>query len=296
MHPTLFVDAFGRLDPIPERVAPDPEYRPDPENPLDGYLWGTFHHRSEMMRWSTDGSAGTSRVWDVEEAELTYHLGSSRIGFAQVGLEVKGSSPDLERMRALEPPPDFDPSDVDLSEGHWAAVPTLDDAAPPTPPGVAIWPLIQCLDDSIRWFGEAEITAYQVSGRDLPPGQSSHYPRSELSWFHVPVPEERTSAVLTLASSPGGDAMVSDVLNVIRRSGRDFFTIGPLVDAPEEIAAGLDWRWLQVTRGQTGIAVQLPEWSTAAIGWLIGTVFEAALSMDSAPHALSVRVTRTAPE
>ena len=135
MYPTLFVDAFGRLDPIPERVAPDPEYRPDPENPLDGYLWGTFHHRSEMMRWSTDGSAETSRVWDVEEAELTYHLGSSRIGFAQVELEVKGAT-------AVEPAempmPDVLQPDIDLSQAGWAAVPTLDDGAPPRPPGVAL--------------------------------------------------------------------------------------------------------------------------------------------------------------
>lgn len=229
-------------------------------------------------------------MWDMEEAELTYHLEPSRIGFAQVGLEVKGAT-------AVEPPempmPDVLPPDVDLSQAGWAAVPRLDDAAPPTPPGVAIWPLIQCLDDSLRWYGETEITAYQVTGRNLPPGQSSHYPRSALGWFSVPIPDERKSAVLTMASSQGGDAMVSDVLNVIRRSGRDSFTIGPLVDAPEEIAAGLDWRWIQSTRGQAGIAVQLPEWSTAAVGWLIGTVFEAVLSFEPAPHALSVRVTRT---
>lgn len=289
MHPTLFVDAFGRLVPIPERVAPDPES----PNEVHEQLWSTFLDRSVHMRWSATGSAGTSRVWDVEEAELTYHLGSSRIGFAQVGLEVKGASPDVAQLRALEPPPDFDPSDVDLSEGHWAAVPTLDDAAPPTPPAVAIWPLIQCLDDSLRWFGETQITAYQVTGSDLPPGQSSHYPSSELSWFCVPVPDERTSAVVTLASSHGGDPLVSDVFDLIWRHGHDFFTIGPLVDAPEDLAAGLDWRWLQLSRGPTGIAVSLPEWSTAAVGWLIGTVFEAALSLKSAPHALSVRVTRT---
>jgi hypothetical protein len=289
MYPTLFVDAFGRLVPIPERVAPD-TYSP---NEVHKTLWSTFLDRSVQMQWSTEGSAGTSRVWDVEEAELTYHLGSSRIGFAQVGLEVKGAT-------AVEPPemtmPDELPTDIDLSQAGWAAVPTLDDAAPPTPSGVAIWPLIQCLDDSLRWYGETEATAYQVTGRNLPPGQSNHYPRSELAWFCVPVPDERTSAVVALASSQGGDALVSDVMNVIRRYGRDFFTIGPLVDAPEEIAAGLDWGWLQLTRGEVGIAVSLPEWSTTAVGWLIGTVFEAALSLDSPPHSLSVRVTRAAPE
>ena len=296
MYPTLFVDAFGRLDPIPERVAPDPEYRPDPENPLDGYLWAAFLNRSVQMRWSTEGSAGTSRVWDVEEAELTFHLGSSRIGFAQVGLEVKGATPDIARMRTLEPPPDVGLSDVERSEGFWASVATLDDAAPPTPPGVAISPLIQCLDDSLRWFGEAQITAYQVTGRNLPSGQSSHCLSSELGWFCVPVPGERTSAVVTLASPQGGDPLVTDVFERIRWYGQGFFTIGPLVDSSEEIAAGLDWRWLGLTRGQIAIAVTLPEWSTAAVGWLIARVFDAALSLDSSPQDLSVRVTRIGTE
>ncbi len=289
MHPTLLVDAFGRLNPIPERVAPDPQS----PNEVHESLWSTFLDRSVHMRWSTEGSAGTPRVWDVQEAELAYHLGSSRIGFAQVGLEVKGATavvpPKMSNLDELTP-------DIDLSQAGWTAVPTLDDAAPPTPPAVAIWPLIQCLDDSLRWYGETQISAYQVTGHDLPPSQSEHYPSAQLSWFCVPIPDERTSAVVTLASSQGGDRFVSDVLNLIRRYGHDFFTIGPLVDAPEEIAAGLDWRWLQLTRGQTGIAVLLPEWSTAAVGWMIGTVFEAALSLESAPHALSVRVTRAAAE
>ena len=296
MSATLFVDAFGRLVPIPERVAPDPEYRPDPENPLDGYLWAAFLNRSVQMRWSTEGSAGTSRVWDVEEAELTFHLGSSRIGFAQDGLEVKGATPDIARMRTLEPPPDVGLSDVERSEGFWASVATLDDAAPPTPPGVAIWPLIQCLDDSLRWFGEAEISAYQVTGRNLPSGQSSHYPSSELGWFCVPVPNERTSAVVTLASSQRRGDLVTDVFEHIRRYGHGFFTIGPLVGAPEEIAAGLDWKWLGMRQAPDGIAVTMPEWSTAAVGWVIGTVFEATLSLESPPQSLSVRLTRSAPE
>ncbi len=100
MSATLFVDAFGRFDPIPERVAPDP----DSPNEVYEHLWSTFLNRSAQMRWSTAGSAGTSRVWDVEEAELTFHLGSSRIGFAQVGLEVKGAIPDIARMRELPSP------------------------------------------------------------------------------------------------------------------------------------------------------------------------------------------------
>ena len=289
MHPTLFVDAFGRLVPIPERVAPDPES----PNDVSETLWSTFLDRSVHMQWSTEGSAGTSRLWDVQEAELTYHLGSSRIGFAQVGLEVKSATAVIPpEMTILEEPP----SDIDLSQAGWTTVPTLDDAASPTDPAVAISPLIQCLDDSLRWFGETEVTAYQVTGYDLPSGQKKHFPTHETGWFCVPVPTEITPAIVTLASSPGGDRIVPEVFPRIRRASHDFFEIGPLVDAPAEFAAGLDWARLSLNRGEVGIAVSLPEWSTAYVGWMIGTVFEAALSLESAPHALSVRVTRTAPE
>ncbi len=286
MHPTLFVDAFGRFVPIPERVAPDPD---DPNEPHER-LWSTFLDRSVHMRWATEGSAGTSRVWDVQEAELAYHLGSSRIGFAQVGLEVKKAT------RVLPPEmtaPGELPPDIDLSHAGWTTVPTLDDAGPPTGPAVAIPPLIQCLDDSLRWYGEIEITAYQVTGCDLQPGQVNHFLGSELGWFKDPVPTAITPTIVAMASSQGGDRLVSDVLTLLRSAGLYFFEIGPLVDAPDEIAAGLDWKWLQLTRGEVGIAVSLPEWSTAAAGWLIGTVFHAALSLESAPHTLSVRVSRS---
>ena len=287
MHPTLFVDAFGRFIPIPERVAPDPD---DPNEPHER-LWSTFLDRSVHMRWATEGSAGTSRVWDVQEAELAYHLGSSRIGFAQVGLEVKSATPDLANVTILnKPPPGFD-----LSQGGWAPAPApmLDDAEPPTGPAVAISPLIQCLDDSLRWYGETEVDAYQVTGYDLPPSRTKDPLGSVLSWFCVPIAADITPATITLASSQGGDRLISDVLDRIRGRGYVYFTMGPLVDAPDEIAAGLDWKWLQLTRGEVGIAVSLPEWSTAAAGWLIGTVFEAVLSLESAPHTLSVRVSRS---
>ena len=285
MHPTLFVDAFGRLIPIPERVAPDPEY--PSENDLDGYLWGAFRNRSEQMGWSAREGTEPSRLWNVEEAELTYHQEPQRIGFAQVGL---GVNPPTHVDVPNNPPP----PGTDLSQGHWAAVPTLDDGGPPTDPAVAVPPLIQCLDDAIRWFGEAEVWSYQVTGYDLSLEEKKRRRGSVLGWFHTPVEANATSAIVTMASSQGGDHLVSDVLDLIRGTGHVFFTIGPLVDAPAEVAAGLDWKPLQLSRGEVGIAVSMPEWSTAAAGWLIEVAFEAALSLDPAPHALSVRVSRTA--
>lgn len=208
MPATLFVDAFGRLIPIPERIAPDPEYIPDPENPLDGYLWSAFRNRSEHMTWSIQEGTGTSHLWNVEEAELTYHLEESRIGFAQVGLEVNPATPLMPAALLIDEEP---PPDVDLSQGHWAPVPTLDDAGPPTNPVIAISPLIQCLDDSLRWFGETEISAYQATGIDLQPEPNQYRLSSLLGWFSVVIPRAMTPAVVTMASTQPGDRLVADV-------------------------------------------------------------------------------------
>ncbi len=285
---TLLVDAFGRLTPFPERVAPDPEF---PQG-VDGYLWSTFRNRSELMRWSVDESTEAPRLWNVEEAELTYHLEESQIGFAQVGLDVNPATPLLTGEELLsigtEPPPG-----VDRSEGEWAPVPTLDDAGPPTDPVLAIPPLIQCLDDSLRWFGEADITAYQVTGYDLPPGQDGTFLSSVLGWFSVVIPTAVTPAIVTMASAQGSERLTAETFAGIQKSGMPFFEIGALLDAPAGYAAGLDWEWLQLERTDSGLAVSMPEWSTAAAGWLIASVFDAALALESAPQCLSVRVTRS---
>ncbi len=34
---------------------------------------------------------------------------------------------------------------------------------PPTDSVIAIPPLVQCVDDALRWFGETEVSAYQVT-------------------------------------------------------------------------------------------------------------------------------------
>ena len=99
-----------------------------------------------------------------------------------------------------------------------------------------------------------------------------------------------------MASSQGGDHLVSEVFNLIRKRGCHIFSIGPFVDVSDELAAGLDWKWQALTRGELCIAVSLPEWSTAAVGWLIEVAFEAALSLEPSPYSLSLRVSCTAPE
>ena len=123
--------------------------------------------------------------------------------------------------------------------------PRLMTEAQPTDPAVAVPPVIQCLDDSIRWFGEAEVWSYQVTGYDLPlrGGRSAGAAlcsvgsitpveaRRHFRHRHYGVLAGRRSPWSRMSSISSGGA------------GHVFFTIGPLVDAPAEVAAGLDWKW-----------------------------------------------------
>lgn len=287
MSPTLCADVFGRLIPIAERVAPDPE---SPQV-LREYLWSIFRDRSEHMMWSIDETVQETSLWNVEEAELTYHLHESRLGFAQVSLDVNPATADLTELITLDEPP----PGLDLSQGKWSEVPTLDDAGPPTNPVVAISPLIQCLDDSLRWFGQLEVSSYQVTGYDLQPAQDQRgwdLLGSVLGWFSVVVPSDVTRANVTLASTRREDDLASQVFARLEGAGASFFRFGPLLSVLDSEAAGIDWDWLKLGRTDAAIAVSMPEWSTAAAGWLIATVFEIALSLQAPPSSLSVRVSR----
>lgn len=160
-------------------------------------LYSIFLARSQLMGWSTIGSAAapdeSSPLWDMNEAELTEEEGGRRIGFAQVGLDV-GS-----RIAVVEPREQGSAGDRSgLRAAPFPGIPT----EPSTDPVLAIPPLIQCLDDSLRWFGEVEVTAVQVTAFDIAPRQRSYLHRlvSELNWFNIEAAVEAPQALVTVAT------------------------------------------------------------------------------------------------
>ena len=297
MSATLIVDLLGHLSPIPERVAPaDATASPDQEADLDGYLWGVFLPRSELMGWSNSRFDGTATLWNVEEAELTYHLEESQIGFAQVGLDVgpriAGTLDPSTPIYVDGPFPER--PDPNAAEGaHFAPFPMPE--VPSTDPAVAIPPLIQCVDDSLRWFGETEVSAFQVTGLDVS-RTTQPYPFafvSVLNWFDVGAEQSRPRAVVTVAADQWDDRIAAEVVAAIQQTNTGSFRIGPLTSAPEGYDAGPEMAFMQWIRGESGIAISMPEWSPSAVGWVIARVFDAVLSRDPAPQNLSVRLTRT---
>ena len=279
---TILVEAFGRLSIHKDRAV----------NVLDEDLYSIFRARSELMAWSTFNSPGkSSLLWGMNEAELTNEDDGPRIGFAQVGLDV-GWNTDIVDWSELEPPR--------LSNrrgGKPAPFPTRP-TTPPTDPVLAIPPLIQCLDDSLRWFGEAEVAAAQVTAIDTERRQRSYLDHlvSVHNWFNIGTAIERPRALVTVAADQWDESKEADVVDAIQETNTGSFEIGSRIKAPAEYAADTDWPWPQMVRTNMGLDVSMPDWSPSTVGWVVARLFEAALSLDSAPQALSVRVTRTAPE
>ena len=290
MSAMLIVDAFGSISPIPERIAPEEDaVFPEPENPLDGYLWGVFRHRSELMRWSSNESQGKPFLWAVHEAELTFHQEESRIGWAQVGLDIDSGIAEFVDRSTLDEGP---PPGVDLSSADWAPYP-MPDAGPPTDPAVAIPPLVQCTDDAIRWFGDVELSALQVTGAGVSRTMRPHKFESPSVdyWFHD---QPNIPAVVTFATDSWDDRASAALADEIRQWSTRSFEFGSLAPVPEEYIprpemAGVEWATDAASRG---IMVALVEWDTILISAIIARVFDLVLSLDPAPQHLAVRVTR----
>ena len=228
----------------------------------------------------------------MNEAELTNEDDGPRIGFAQVGLDV-GWNTDIVDWSELEPPR--------LSNRRGGKPAPFPDPPNHPRPLTRCWqsrPLIQCLDDSLRWFGEAEVAAAQVTAIDTERRQRSYLDQlvSVHNWFNIGTAIERPRALGTVAADQWDESKEADVVDAIQETNTGSFEIGSLIPAPAEYAAGPDWAWPQFARTNMGLDVSMPEWSPSTVGWVVARLFDAALSLDPAPQALSVRVTRTAPE
>ncbi len=288
MSGTLIVTAFGRH-----------LFRPG-QSPWDGEedLYSVFLARSELMGWSRIGSSAGPDVpllWGMNDAELSQDDGP-QIGWVQVGLDV--------HCREELDIPDFPPAGFDLPRGlpsaaGFAAVP---ETGTPVDPALAIPPLIRCVDDSLRWFGEAEVSAYEliahrVVSEDIPPRNPRYATDllSALAWFTVgalgPV-----RALVTMTTGQVVDRLVRDVFDVIHPSPNLPLRFERLVNSRDGYpTASAHWPFVWAGT-DTAIEVSLPEWSADAVGWVVARVVDAALSLDPAPHHLSVRVARAARE
>lgn len=281
MTATLIVTAFGRLEPNPKLLGEDAEED----------LYSVFLARSELMGWCRYVSSAYPSLpllWEVNKADLSND--GSQIGYVQVGLAVHPGSSEGGDVPALD---DGSALAADRSVRESAAY-SMPHASLPADPQLAIPPLLQCVDDSLRWFGEADVTAYQVTAINVDASHRDHILdlAGMINWFNTK-PAEPVHAVLTLATDRRDAPFATEVIKPILQVHADSLRLGPLVSAPAAHAEGDQGKSIRWANADTAIAVSLPAWSADAIGWVVAMVFDAALSKVRAPEHLSVRLTRT---
>ena len=158
MSTTLFLEAFGRLS------------GPATIDSREEDLYSVFRERAELMRWATT-SNDRPLLWSMEEAEITADTDLHRIGWVQVGLDVRNFEPARPPLGPVQ---------------GWAYAPlTVHRSA--IEPALVLPALVQCLDDALRRFGVVELSGFQVtaSSKDADTQSCLGYLVSVLNWFNT---------------------------------------------------------------------------------------------------------------
>lgn len=252
----LFLEAFGQLTRHAETLSRDLG---------EGAMWSAFLARAEMMGWSMMFGRSSSPpqraglqehrvLWRVHEAELNTSAGSSRIGWAQVGLEV-GISP----VTALP-----------------ALIQCLDDA-------FRRFGMIE--------LSGLQVTVSHLQSSN---GSYLSNLVSWLGWFSASAGagaealvamddglfRERSNSELieSLHRMGNGSFNFGPMVTVHREHAIDV-----AVEAPLDVA---------LSPADRGVSVRLPEWSATSAAWVLAFVIETALVGRPGTRDLVVRLTR----
>lgn len=296
----LVVEYFGRLLPS-ATLAPIDAAEED--------LHSVFRNRAGLMGWLSDSDDQPSRLWAMEEAELTPGDPQGRIGFVQVGV-------DPGQAGGAAPPPILtEAAAVDLGIAAQGSPAVYLGYLPPASidPIGAIPPLIQCVDDALHRFGDVDADAVQLTGRFLPPrAESAELQRHAYTgWFTVAPGTPSVPAVLSVECALAAAPHAGLLRPRLTWAWDGPFRCLPLPQPPPDCRVQLlnDWQ-LGVRFGEPArpdqlrlaFRVDLPEWTPAAVGWVLMGAADAVLSYAGGGRALqglpacdfSARVTRLA--
>ncbi len=267
MAPTLFLEAFGQL--VPETAA----IRAEEED-----LYSVFRARAEVMGWSSTDPHPT-RLWGLEEAELTESSTNARIGFVQIGMSEDG----IEARR--EWPPE-----------HSGFAPLPYRRRSTIAPTGVLPAASQCFDDALRRFGHVTLAGMQVTILDMDNSARVHSDLlSGLNWFRL-TPATRTTALIALDHGLLGDHANLLAAN-LQQWNLDVVSFGPLIPVQEphqiRVPSAMPHDFSNLTPANHGLSVILPEWQASAVGWATALVIDTALEIMPDVRNCAVRVTRT---
>lgn len=169
-------------------------------------------------------------------------------------------------------------------------------------PARALPPMLECFDAALRHFGEINLSALQVNGRDLPPDEASS------AWDLV-----HGRQWFDTSRGPGAKAIIAWDERFLQDQTEDRFAeslqqwngpampwnelkiaFGSLVETSDEQAIDpveLAFR-PRLTPAERGVMVELPEWSALAAAWAMAIVIEMARRDGPAAANFAIRITR----
>ena len=262
---TIFLEAFGQLSGLATIDSQEED------------LHSVFRERAELMSWATT-SNDRSLLWSMEEAEITADTEPDRIGWVQVGL-------DIGPLEALSTPTNPVPG--------WAALPMRRRS---TKPAMALPALVQCLSDSLRRFGDVELSGFQVtaSGIEANAQSSLWYLVSVLNWFNTDL-KAGADAIVAFGQGLLGGHNVSELVATLQQWNTSPFEFRTFAAVPEKyrIKVPVETPYHPVPpQPDIGVSVTMPEWTPSAAGWVLASVVDAARLIEPDVSNFAIRVTR----
>ena len=268
--PILFIEAFGKLSEDTEMPVADRE---------EEDLYSVFNTLAESMGWSSTSHQNPPLLWAMHEAELTDRCAAaSRIGFAQVGLDVGAVEP-------VEPSPS--------PRTGYSALPFRRRS---TEPVRVLLPLTQCFADALSRFGAVELSAIQITGCYLEPSArpSKSYLSSALDWFNV-IPKSKARAIISFDQALTGSLPESALVDKLRRWNAGPFEFSTLAAVSERhmIKTPGEMPYYPASpKSDMGLSTKMPEWTPSAVGWVLASVVDAARDGEPDASAFALRITR----
>ena len=267
-------------------------------DPEEEDLWSVFRARGELMGWSTTAD-DTPLLWSMEEAEITADTDPNRIGFAQVGLRVGPTEPN-ELPSSLRSLPSHRrmtaPSNELPESGGWYGYAPLPFRRRSTDPVMALPALAQCFHDSLSRFGDAQLTALQLSliSPQLRKESCRSYLTSSLNWFDTNL-TGGADAIVSFNQALLGDREFSDLLARLINWRDVPFHFSAIRNIPERcrIEQSESTVWPEATQtSPQGLLVSMPEWTPSAAGYVLATVIDLARDFAQGTETLAIRTTR----
>ena len=262
---TIFLEAFGQLSGLATIDSQEED------------LHSVFRERAELMSWAAT-SNDRPLLWSMEEAEITADTDRYRIGWVQVGLDIRP-------FEALSTPTNPVPG--------WAALPMRRRS---TKPAMALPALVQCLSDSLRRFGDVELSGFQVTASFIEANAQSclWYLVAVLNWFNTDL-KAGADAIVAFDQDLLGGHNVSELVTTLQQWNTSPFEFRTSAAVPEKyrVKVPAETPYHPVApQPDIGVLVTMPEWTPSAAGWVLASVVDAAQLIEPDVSNFAIRVTR----